>query len=94
MRAPVDDGRSRSSQGDTDAEEDAAIGGFYVIDVESRDRAIELAKQVPLSPGLAVRWCESSSSDVGRDASMPRRVVRLRHTPTLLGTYVPSEAAD
>jgi hypothetical protein len=36
------------------AETKEAIGGFYVIDVESRDRAIELAKQVPLSPGLAV----------------------------------------
>jgi hypothetical protein len=31
-----------------------AIGGFYVIDVEDRDQAVELAKQVPLSPGLAV----------------------------------------
>jgi hypothetical protein len=31
-----------------------AIGGFYVIDVTDRDQAIELAKQVPRSPGLAV----------------------------------------
>ena len=31
-----------------------AVGGFYVIDVESRDRAVELAGKVPLSPGLAV----------------------------------------
>jgi hypothetical protein len=130
MRAPVDDGRSHSSQHDTDAKEDAvkflfllhgdaefegklpqeegtriveehmaytrmledlgayvsgealddprgssvvvrpgetpivsdgpftetkeAIGGFYVIDVADRDAAVELAKQVPRSPGLAV----------------------------------------
>jgi hypothetical protein len=31
-----------------------AIGGFYVVDVADRDEAIALAKQVPLSPGLAV----------------------------------------
>jgi hypothetical protein len=31
-----------------------AIGGFYVIDVADRDAAVELAKQVPQSPGLAV----------------------------------------
>jgi hypothetical protein len=31
-----------------------AIGGFYVIEVADRDEAIRLAKQVPLSPGLAV----------------------------------------
>ena len=31
-----------------------AVGGFYVIDVESRGRAVELAGKVPLSPGLAV----------------------------------------
>jgi hypothetical protein len=31
-----------------------AIGGFYVIEVESRDRALELASQVPQGPGLAV----------------------------------------
>ena len=36
------------------AETKEAIGGFYVIDVESRDRAVELAGKVPLSPGLAV----------------------------------------
>jgi hypothetical protein len=36
------------------AETKEAIGGFYVIDVPDRDDAIRLAKQVPLSPGLAV----------------------------------------
>jgi hypothetical protein len=36
------------------AETKEAIGGFYVIDVADRDAAVELAKQVPLSPGLAV----------------------------------------
>jgi hypothetical protein len=36
------------------AETKEAIGGFYVIDVTDRDEAIRLAKQVPLSPGLAV----------------------------------------
>jgi hypothetical protein len=36
------------------AETKEAIGGFYVIEVEDRDEAIRLAKQVPLSPGLAV----------------------------------------
>ena len=36
------------------AETKEAVGGFYVIDVESRDRAVELAGKVPLSPGLAV----------------------------------------
>ena len=36
------------------AETKEAIGGFYVVDVADRDQAIELAKQVPLSPGLAV----------------------------------------
>jgi hypothetical protein len=30
------------------------IGGFYLIDCPSRDEAIELAKQVPRSPGLTV----------------------------------------
>jgi hypothetical protein len=36
------------------AETKEAIGGFYVIDVADRDAAVELAKQVPRSPGLAV----------------------------------------
>jgi hypothetical protein len=31
-----------------------AIGGFYVIEVADREQAVDLAKQVPLSPGLAV----------------------------------------
>jgi hypothetical protein len=31
-----------------------AIGGFYVVDVADPEEAIELAKQVPRSPGLAV----------------------------------------
>jgi hypothetical protein len=36
------------------AETKEAIGGFYVVDVADREQALELAKQVPLSPGLAV----------------------------------------
>ena len=36
------------------AETKEAIGGFYVVDVESRDRALELAGKVPASPGVAV----------------------------------------
>ena len=31
-----------------------AIGGFYVVSVAGREQAVELAKQIPLSPGLAV----------------------------------------
>jgi hypothetical protein len=31
-----------------------AIGGFYVVEVDTREQAIELAGQVPRSPGLAV----------------------------------------
>jgi hypothetical protein len=30
------------------------LGGFYLIECASRDEAIELAKQMPRSPGLAV----------------------------------------
>jgi hypothetical protein len=37
------------------AETKEAIGGFYVIDAADRDQATDLAKQVPLSPGLAVQ---------------------------------------
>jgi hypothetical protein len=36
------------------AETKEAVGGFYVIDADDRDQAIELAGKVPLSPGLAV----------------------------------------
>jgi hypothetical protein len=36
------------------AETKEAIGGFYVVDCESRDEAIELAAQVPPSPGALV----------------------------------------
>jgi hypothetical protein len=36
------------------AETKEAVGGFYVVDCASRDEAIELAMQVPRSPGLAV----------------------------------------
>lgn len=32
-----------------------AIGGLYVLDCTSADEAIELAKQVPRSPGLVVQ---------------------------------------
>ena len=36
------------------AETKEAIGGFYVVDVADREQVLELAKQVPRSPGLAV----------------------------------------
>jgi hypothetical protein len=36
------------------AETKEAIGGFYIVDVADREQALELAKQVPRSPGLAV----------------------------------------
>ena len=36
------------------AETKEAIGGFYVVDVRDGEQALELAKQVPRSPGLAV----------------------------------------
>jgi hypothetical protein len=36
------------------AETKEAVGGFYVIDADDRDQAIELAGKVPLSPGVAV----------------------------------------
>ena len=36
------------------AETKEAVGGFYVVDVASRDEAIKLAGQVPKSPGVAV----------------------------------------
>jgi hypothetical protein len=31
-----------------------AIGGFYLVDVTTRDEALELAGKVPASPGVAV----------------------------------------
>jgi hypothetical protein len=31
-----------------------AIGGMYVLECESRDEALELAAQMPRSPGLAI----------------------------------------
>jgi hypothetical protein len=36
------------------AETKEAIGGFYLVDVTSRDEALELAGLVPVSPGVAV----------------------------------------
>jgi hypothetical protein len=36
------------------AETKEAIGGIYVLDCESRDEALELAAQMPRSPGLAI----------------------------------------
>jgi hypothetical protein len=36
------------------AETKEAVGGFYVVDCGSRDEALELAAQVPQSPGVAV----------------------------------------
>jgi hypothetical protein len=36
------------------AETKEGVGGFYVVDCASRDEAVELAAQVPQSPGVAV----------------------------------------
>jgi hypothetical protein len=36
------------------AETKEAIGGFYLVECASREEALELAAQVPLSPGVAV----------------------------------------
>ena len=36
------------------AETKEGVGGFYVVDCESRDEAMELAGLVPQSPGVAV----------------------------------------
>ena len=36
------------------AETKEAVGGFYLVDCESRKQALELAGQVPSSPGVAV----------------------------------------
>jgi hypothetical protein len=36
------------------AETKEAVGGFYVVDCESRDEAFELAGKVPPSPGALV----------------------------------------
>jgi hypothetical protein len=36
------------------AETKEALGGFYVVDCASRDEALELAAQVPQSPGVTV----------------------------------------
>jgi len=36
------------------AETKEAVGGFYVVDCESRDEALELAGKVPPSPGALV----------------------------------------
>ena len=36
------------------AETKEAVGGFYVVECESREQALELAGQVPPSPGAAV----------------------------------------
>jgi len=36
------------------AETKEAIGGFYLVDVRTREEALELAGKVPASPGVAV----------------------------------------
>jgi hypothetical protein len=40
------------------AETKEAIGGFYLVECGSRDEALELAAQVPQSPGVAVEVLE------------------------------------
>jgi hypothetical protein len=46
--------RSRSSPTAPFAETKEEIGGFYVVDCESRDEAIGLAGEIPRSPGVVV----------------------------------------
>jgi hypothetical protein len=36
------------------AETKEAVGGFYVVDCDDRDDALDLAARIPASPGLAV----------------------------------------
>ena len=36
------------------AETKEAVGGFYLVECESREEALDLARRVPASPGLAV----------------------------------------
>jgi hypothetical protein len=36
------------------AETKEAVGGFYVVDCDDRDNALDLAARIPASPGLAV----------------------------------------
>ena len=36
------------------AETKEQLGGYYLVECRDRDEAIELARQVPVSPGLAV----------------------------------------
>ena len=36
------------------AETKEAVGGFYLVECETREEALELAGRVPLSPGVAV----------------------------------------
>jgi hypothetical protein len=36
------------------AETKEAVGGFYLVDCESREEALELAAKIPLSPDVAV----------------------------------------
>lgn len=36
------------------AETKEQLGGYYLLECRDRDEAIELARQVPVSPGLAV----------------------------------------
>ena len=50
--AVVRDGR-RVSDGPY-AETKEQLGGYYLVECRDRDEAIELARAVPVSPGLAV----------------------------------------
>lgn len=52
--AVVRPGRSPIVSDGPFAETKEAIGGFYVVDVASRDQALDLAGKIPQSPGAAV----------------------------------------
>lgn len=50
--AVVRDGRQVSDGPFAETKEQ--LGGYYLVECRDRDEAIELARQVPVSPGLAV----------------------------------------
>ena len=71
------------------AETKEAVGGFYVVDCESRDEALELAAKVPPSPGVAVEVLPIADL---RQASPPFPLTRAAATaPPLRGTRCRSD---
>jgi hypothetical protein len=54
------------------AETKEQLGGYYLVECPSRDEAIELALQVPLSPGLAVEVRALADMQGGAGRAGPR----------------------